>query len=111
MDYLYGNLLESVADINYYGVDSKTAKVTVDNSARKITVDVRDLPHEMLNIKTPEKDGKYILRGTVTEGRITYEWVDESKYFSTTPVVGGTTLAGGHMKANNLITGENCLCQ
>ena len=111
MDYLYGNLLESVQDINYYGSDSKTAKVTVDNSIRKITVDVKGLPHDMLNIPTPEKNGRYVLRGTVVDGVITYEWIDESKYFSTSPVASGSTIAGGHIKANNLITGDDCLCQ
>ena len=111
MDYLYGNLLESVQDINYYGSDSETAKVTVDNKTRQIAVDVKNLPHDMLSIKTPEKNGRYILRGTVVDGVITYEWIDESKYFSTNPVASNTTIAGGHMKPNNLVTGEDCLCR
>lgn len=108
MDYLYGNLIESVNDINYYGSDSKTAKVTVDNSTRKISVDVKDLPHDILNIETPANNGRYILRGTVVDGNITYEWIDESKYYSTTPVVGGNTIVGDHMKSNNIVTGEDC---
>lgn len=63
MDYIYSKLLESVQKVEYNGVPSDTAVVTVNQDAMTIQVDVVNLPVSKLEPKLPENvvEGNYVL--------------------------------------------------
>lgn len=83
-DYLYGELLKAVEKVTYEGLQSQTATVIVDNDNNTILVDVLDIPAELLSPKvgTVSNEGRSVLVATVTEGNVTYSWLNIESYIS-----------------------------
>ena len=76
MDYIYSKLLESVQKVEYEGVQSNTALVTVDQDAMTIKVDITSVPTKLLDTQIPcgAPDGKMVLEAVVQNGVTTYRW-------------------------------------
>lgn len=106
MDYIYGELSKSVQKVTYTGVESDTAKVTVDNDNNTIKVDVDKFSFDSLDIPIPEDDGIYILRATIKNGKAVYDWVSEHRYLCTLPITGQDTISSGDVLAGNIVTGD-----
>lgn len=78
-NYFYGKLCNSVESVDYKGVATLTAVVTVDNKGRTISVDVRKLSPGILNIDPPTNEGDYILQETIDNlGVATFKWINKS---------------------------------
>ena len=76
MDYIYSKLSESVEKVEYSGATTTTAVVTVDNNNNVISVDVRELSPDILNVAKPAVNGNYALMQKVSaNGVTTYSWV------------------------------------
>ena len=76
MDYIYSKLSESVEKVEYSGATTTTAVVTVDNNNNVISVDVRELSPDILNVAKPSVNGNYALMQKVSaNGVTTYSWV------------------------------------
>ena len=76
MDYIYSKLSESVKEVEYSGATTTTAVVTVDNTNNVISVDVRELSPDILNVAKPAVNGNYALMQKVSaNGVTTYTWV------------------------------------
>ena len=76
MDYIYSKLSESVEKVEYSGSTTTTAVVTVDNNNNVISVDVRELSPDILNVAKPAVNGNYALIQKVSaNGVTTYSWV------------------------------------
>ena len=76
MDYIYSKLSESVEKVEYSGATTTTAVVTVDNNNNVISVDVRELSPDILNVAKPAVNGNYALIQKVSaNGVTTYSWV------------------------------------
>ena len=76
MDYFYSKLNEQVKKVEYKGAITETAVVTVDNKCNLISVDVRALSPDILNIPQPTEPDKYVLQETFNaDNTRTYQWV------------------------------------
>lgn len=76
MDYIYSKLSESVEKVEYSGATTTTAVVTVDNNNNVISVDVRELSPDILNVAKPAVNGNYALMQKVSaNGTTSYSWV------------------------------------
>lgn len=76
MDYIYSKLSESVEKVEYSGATTTTAVVTVDNNNNVISVDVRELSPDILNVAKPAVNGNYALMQKISaNGTTSYSWV------------------------------------
>ena len=81
MDYFYSKLNEQVKKVEYKGAITETAVVTVDNRCNLISVDVRALSPDILNIPQPTEPDKYVLQETFNaDNTRTYQWVSKEVF-------------------------------
>ena len=102
MDYIYSKLLESVQKVEYNGVPSDTAVVTVNQDAMTIQVDVINLPVSKLEPKLPENvvEGNYVLLASVVGGVTTYKWVSIDELMNdVVQLKGQVTLLEGNLES------------
>lgn len=74
MDYLYSKLNESVEEVRYFGAETNTAVVTVDNANNVISVEVKKLSPSMLDVQIPTDLDNYVLVQRVVNNGIVYTW-------------------------------------
>ena len=102
MDYIYSKLLESVQKVEYNGVPSDTAVVTVNQDAMTIQVDVVNLPVSKLEPKLPENvvEGNYVLLASIVGGVTTYKWVSIDELMNdVVQLKGQVTLLEGNLES------------
>ena len=87
-NYFYGKLSNSVEKVEYNGATTSTAVVTINNTNNTISVDVKPLSPDILNIKKPSEQGNYILQETIDEkGNTSYAWVLKETFTGTIQTV------------------------
>ena len=76
MDYIYSGLNNEAMEAEYKGGETATAVVTVNSASGIITVDVKKLSPDMINVASPTASGSYVLQETIDGcGNATYGWV------------------------------------
>ncbi len=88
MDYLYGELLDKITPVEYEGKDTETAKTTVDNENREISVQVPFLDKSVIkegsfvdnttksivDVISSTDDGVYSLEATIDNGKVSLQY-------------------------------------
>ena len=90
MNYIYGKLQDTVREVKYYGKDSLTTVVNINQCDNTVQVDVKQLSPSILKPQVGTEFGDYILQATVSQGYINgiltpivnYAWVTTEQAYA-----------------------------
>ena len=90
MDYIYGKLQDAVREVRYYGKDSLTTVVSINQCDNTIQVDVKALSPSILKPQVGIDYGDYLLQATVSPiyingvatSKVDYAWVTTEEAYA-----------------------------
>ena len=90
MDYIYGKLQDAVREVRYYGKDSLTTVVSINQCDNTIQVDVKALSPSILKPQVGIEYGDYLLQATVSPiyingvatSKVDYAWVTTEEAYA-----------------------------
>lgn len=90
MDYIYGKLQDAVREVRYYGKDSLTTVVSINQCDNTIQVDVKALSPSILKPQVGIEYGNYLLQATVSPiyingiatPKVDYAWVTTEEAYA-----------------------------